>query len=166
MGRVAGYFFFGLLDAGLATVVAAYAEDGSRLLFFMAVLGLLWLVPLLTGIWNLGKFWLAYVLFARRQMVRFYKAEMYRLKFPTANGYFDWQTYLDDLLRGRHVSVGARHKAAFFLGEIEGYRIARPFTLFLAAQAALQRAMDEYQAPPSTSGMLGEKPPSAAPVLE
>jgi len=44
-------------------------------------------------------------------------------------------------------------KAGFFSGEIEGFRTTRPYTMFLAAQSCLEHAMNEYQAPPSKSGL-------------
>ncbi|PDS54678.1 hypothetical protein CO663_33870 [Rhizobium anhuiense] len=144
------YIFIDLVVACLATLL----NDQQPSLPFLATLAILWIGLPLAGLLWILKFWLAYWLFLRTRMVRFYKAEMYKFKFPSTNGHFAWNQYLEYVMTEASAKKEAAVKAGVFVGEIEGFRTTRPFTMFIAAQSSFEQAMSEYQAPPSTSGLF------------
>lgn len=146
--------FFMVLDVGIAILATLVANGIEAPFVFMATLGFLWLMPVGLNLWGAIKFWIAFLLFEKRRMVRYYKAEMYKSKFPASNGYVDWEEYLGFIVTDNDVRPEAKTKAAAFASEIATCKTLRPATLFIGTQIALQRAMDEYQAPPSTSGMF------------
>lgn len=154
MNWVLGILFATALDLALATALAIVMHDPGGPPVFFITLGILWLIPMVIGVWGIVKFWLAYMLFARSRMIRYYKTEMYKSKFPSSREFFDWQSYLTYLLNDTSVNAGVKTKAAAFASEIQTYRTVRPATLFLGTQFALDKAIEDYQAPPSTSGMF------------
>lgn len=153
--RLWNVVFFSVIDLAGAGLFAWYHYyPFSQAFWFWAALAFLWLSPLVLGLFGLVKFWLAYHLYLKRRMVRFYKAEMYKHKFPTSNGFYDWDAYLASIVDSNEVKEATKLKAVAFVAEIATYKTERPFTMFLAMQSALQSAMDIYQAPPSTSGLF------------
>lgn len=151
MRTFAIWLFYIFIDVAVACL-ATLLNDQQPLLPFFATLAILWVGLPLVGLLWLIKFWLAYWLFLKTRMVRFYKAEMFKLKFPSSNGHFDWNQYLEFVMTDQSVQKQAAVKAGVFAGEIEGFRTTRPFTMFIAAQSSFEQAMSEYQAPPSTTG--------------
>lgn len=153
MRTFAVWLFYICVDLAIASI-ATLLNDQQPLLPFLATLAVLWIAPLAIGILGLLKFWLAYWLFWRTRMTRFYKAEMYKFKFPASHGHYAWNEYLDFVMTDPASDQKTVMKAGLFSGEIEGFRTTRPYTTFLAAQSCLEHAMNEYQAPPSKSGLF------------
>ena len=147
MRSFAIWSFYVFIDFVVACI-ATFFNDQQPFLPFFATLAILWVGLPLVGLLWLLKFWLGYWLFVRTRMVRFYKAEMYKFKFPSTNGHFAWDQYLQDVMTDTSARKEAAVKAGVFVGEIEGFRTTRPFTMFIAAQLAFEKAMSEYQAPP------------------
>ncbi|MGO7565261.1 hypothetical protein ACC754_39740, partial [Rhizobium johnstonii] len=58
----------------------------------------------------------------RTRMTRFYKAEMYKFKFPASHGHYSWNEYLDFVMTDPASDHKTVMKAGFFSGEIEGFR--------------------------------------------
>lgn len=154
MNWVVGFLFGVVLDIALAVGLATWDGRPDTAFMFMMTLLFLWIVPLGISFWGVIKFWLSYALFGKRRIVRHYKAEMYKSKFPTTNGFADWQSYFDYLIAEDGIATPVKIKAAAFASEIQAYKTLKPVTIFIGLQMALDRAMEEYQAPPSTSGMF------------
>jgi len=154
MNWLLGFLFGIVLDVALAIGLTIWDGRPDKAFMFLMALLFLWIVPLGISFWGVIKFWLSYALFGKRRIVRYYKAEMYKSKFPTTNGFAEWQTYLDYLITEEGIATSVKVKAAAFASEIQAYKTLKPATIFLGLQMALDRAMEEYQAPPSTSGMF------------
>ncbi|MHC2457704.1 hypothetical protein ACVMIX_004345 [Rhizobium leguminosarum] len=154
MNWLLGFLFGVVLDVALAVGLAMWDGRPDKAFMFLMALLVLWIVPLGVSFWGVIKFWLSYALFGKRRIVRYYKAEMYKSKFPTTNGFADWQSYIDYLITEDGIATPIKIKAAAFASEIQTYKTLKPATIFIGLQMALDRAMEEYQAPPSTSGMF------------
>lgn len=139
--------FFSTLDVGISLIVSQFAEPGSKALLFVACLAVLWLLPFATGLWSLAKFWIGYHLFVKRRLVRYFKAKMHESNFPPSAAFIDHMSYLSHVLDDAE-DENAKLKAAVIVGELTCYKESKPFTMGIAAQSALEVAMEEYR--PST----------------
>lgn len=137
------------VDFLLAVAISYFAEQGQKLLVFFGTLAVLWLVPVAFAAWHLVRFWIAYHLYIKKNMVRYFLAEFHRTAFPDPSPYFDWDDYASHVMEDAGSGDLARAKAAFILGEQASFRSTAPLTMGLAVALALVKAMDEYKASPS-----------------
>lgn len=137
--------FFSALDLVLAFCLTFFVDSDEKVSVFFVTLGVLWLLPLLTGGWNFIKFWIGYHAFIRTRMARHYRAQMHQFSFPNGGGFSDTQAFLSHVLDADWVEPRTKHKAAFCVGELTAYRDAKPMTLGVAADLSFLKAMDEYK---------------------
>lgn len=138
------------VDVLLAIAVAYFADQGQGWLVFGGTLAVLWLIPVAFAAWHLVRFWIAYHLYIRQNMVRYFLAEFHRAAFPDPSPYFEWDAYASHVMEDATSSEMARMKAAFILGEQASFRSTAPLTMGMAMALALVKAMDEYKPSPST----------------
>lgn len=135
--------FLGVLDIGIALAASQIATSGERLYLFLVIMAVLWLIPMGIGLWGFAKFWIAYHVFMKRRLIRYFKAKMHEAGFPPSSAYVDHMSYLSYVMD--EGDEKAKLKAAFFLGELTSFRDMRPLTMGIASQSALEAAMEEYR---------------------
>lgn len=108
------FAFFWFLDVALSAAIAQFAPPYEKWSLFFLSMAVFWLLPTVLGAWTLIKFWIAYHLFTKRRLVRYFKAKMHENKFPASAGHFDHMTYLSFVL-DEDSDLKAKMKAAFLL---------------------------------------------------
>lgn len=135
--------FFCVLDIAVSLAVSLLAPRGEQVAFFFFVMAALWLIPIGVGVWSFAKFWIAYHLFMKRRLVRYFKAKMHESGFPPSTAYIDYMSYLSHVID--EGDEKAKRKASYFVGELTSLREMRPLTMGIAGPSALETAMEEYR---------------------
>lgn len=142
--QIMGIIISSIIDLILAAILVFIFNFPQKILAFFVIIGALWLLPLLLMMWDFLKFWMAYHLYLKTRMVRYFLAEMNKAQFPASASFYDSQAYLNDVANDETAHKQAQIKAAVMLGEFGYCKGTKPLTMFLALQFALERAISEY----------------------
>ncbi|WP_322887219.1 hypothetical protein U8C36_09780 [Sinorhizobium medicae] len=147
-------FFVWALDVGAAALLSQLDERSDKIFMFLMALVVLWILPLLTGVWGLIKFWIAYHLFLKRKLVRYIKAQFFKNGFPASGAFYDHMDYLSHVMDSDDLDLPTKLKAGSFVGELSTYKSDRPWTMGIAMAMAFQHAMEEYRPESGTQPLI------------
>lgn len=137
-----------VIDILLALVAMYFADQYNKWPAFFFTLAALVFGPAIFGFIGFLKFWLFYHVHMKRKLVRYYKARMHDAELPSSSGYLAHEDYFGHILKEDY-DQRAKNRVSFLVGEYTAMKDLRPFTVGIAAQSALETAMEEYSPEPN-----------------